>query len=297
MQESKPGPSLDSLFDQYEDIGGPEMFGPNGTAIILAVWRKSKKLGWSETFQMTNTELQYQSGIKSRDTLNTHRDKLVSSEIIQYTPPPRGQSRGAYTVSFDLLRAGKAVQEMDNFPDNPSEAVQNMDHFLGGSDKAVHKTDNFPDTVLRAFKDTITTTDRDPFDILLDEYCMLHGKLDYHVKATDVTLMQSMVDKKIPVWLITKVMRDLHKERTEAGTIISTFVYYKQAILEAWEAVKAITERVPAPTVALGEDIITDRVPIPEVALGSSPPKRTKQQKELDDLRRRAEEEKRNEQV
>lgn len=292
MHAANLEPSLESLLDQYEDIGGPETFGPNGTAIILAVWRKSKKLGWLQTFKMTNTELHFQTGIKSRETLNTHRERLAEAGIIQYTQPPLGKSKGEYTIVFGIPDKQKVVQQMDNFTDDKGEVVQNMDSFTSEKSKAVQQMDNLTDTVLKDLKDTITiTTITDPFEIIFEEFCVIHGKLDIHVKRNDIVLMQWMLNQNIPVDLIVKVMRDLYKERTAAGTVISTFVYYKKAILAAWESFKAITDRVPVPAVALGEESITSGVPVPGVALGSTM-KRTKQQQEIYELEQFIEEEK-----
>ncbi|NQX67960.1 hypothetical protein HQN90_17705 [Paenibacillus alba] len=295
MQDTNLRPSLDSLFDQYEDIGGPETFGPNGTAIILAIWRKSKRLGWIQTFHLTNTELHYQTGIKSRGTINLYREMLAEAGIIKYVAPPRGQSRGEYSINFAINKMEKVVQNMNNFVDNYTEVVQEMDNLPSVLGEVVQNTDNFNDTVLR---DTITTikTVPNPFEFLFEEYCKLHNKLDIHVKTPDVSLMQSMVSQNISVFLMVNTMKALHKERTAKGTKISGFAYYKEAILEAWESFKAITDGVPAPVVALGGESITDGAPISTVALGSSS-KRTKQQQELDDLRRRAEEERQREKV
>ncbi|CAH1190352.1 hypothetical protein PAECIP111893_00289 [Paenibacillus plantiphilus] len=282
-------PSLDSLLDQFEDIGGPETFGPNGTAIILAIWRKSRKLGWLRSFQMTNTELHFQTGIKSRETINTYRDRLASNGIMVYQPPPRGKSKGAYILNFNFI-SQKQVHNLDNLTDYKGQVVQESNSFDTTNGNEVHNLDNLTDTVLRDFKDTITTTDN-PFELLLGEFCSLHSKLDIHVKRNDIVSMQWMLDQHIPVALIIRVMRELHRERTATGKVISTFVYYKQAILDAWDAAKAITDRAPIPAVALGEESITSGVPVSEVALGSS--KRTKQQQEIDALDKFIEEERR----
>ncbi|MBP1992525.1 hypothetical protein [Paenibacillus eucommiae] len=303
MHDTYLQPSLESLLDQYEDISGPETYGPNGTAIILALWRKSRKLGWDASFSMTLTELHYQTGIKSRTTIDTYRDMLAEAGIIAYKAPPRGKSRGEYILNFDFLRI-KAVQNMDRLEDVGGKAVQEMDRFEGVSEIAVQNMDRLEaknekpvqnlDTVL---KDTITitTTIADPFEFIFKEFCNIHKKLDIHVKPTDITLMESMIDKKkIPAGFIAKVMALIYERETPKGTKINTFAYYEDAILEAWKSRKAITDRVPSPTVALGDESITSGVPVPGVAIGS--PKRTKQQQALDDLRRKAEEERQREQ-
>src|SRR4051812_31346919 len=84
-------PTLIGLLNYFEDIGGPEMYGPEGIAILLALWRKSSKLNWISSFTMTNTELQVQTGIKSRDTLNVRRNKIIEGGLIKYSPPPLGK--------------------------------------------------------------------------------------------------------------------------------------------------------------------------------------------------------------
>lgn len=115
-------------------------------------------------------------------------------------------------------------------------------------------------------KDITTTTtagketDPDPFETLFEEYCRIHQKLDIHVKPLDITIMTETIARGIPVPLIIHVMSTLHAERTAKGAKISSFAYYKNAIEEAWEAQKAITEGVPIP----------EGVPLSPVALGES---------------------------
>jgi len=204
-------------------------------------------------------------------------------------------TRAPYGIIIAVRNSKKKKNRSDkNVRSNETDRTKMSEHSDGDrtdmstlSDKNVHSNKD----IIKTF---ITTTDTEPFEKLLSEFCTLHSKLDVHVKRNDIVLMQWMLDQGIDVDLIIKVMRTVYAERTAAGTHISTFVYYKNAILEAWEAVKAITDGVPIPKgvplspVALGKESITDRVPVPAVALGS--PKRTKQQIELEELRRKREE-------
>ncbi|NOU68360.1 hypothetical protein GC096_30495 [Paenibacillus sp. LMG 31461] len=152
-------PTLEKLLIQFENIGGPEMYGPEGIVILLALWRKSSKLGWKDSFQMTNTELQVQTGIKSRETINTHRTKLMKDGLMEYTPPPRGQARGEYKLNFHFIDTGEVVQNMDHLADNflkaVGEPVQNMDHFHQIEGKPVQKLDHLTDTVLKILIDRL----------------------------------------------------------------------------------------------------------------------------------------------
>jgi len=289
-------PDLPGLLNQFEEIGGPEQFGPEGLAIILTLWRKSSKLGWMETFQMTNSELQLKTGIMTRKTLNVYRNKLVEAKLIEYDPPPRGSSRGSYTVSFNLLGGAKAVTSGNHFGNHFTEVdtkvVTSGNHFA----EVVTSGNHFGNTVL---KDTITTTTSsigEAFENVFSEFCVIHGKLDVQVKRTDVTLMQWFISKGVSDALIIKVMRQLYQERTADGAHITTFSYYKNAILDAWETAKAITDGVPVPAVALGEESITGSVPIGVVALGKQSPRSyrtSKYDQEMDELRMAKEEAKR----
>ncbi|KAF6569058.1 hypothetical protein G9G53_22460 [Paenibacillus sp. EKM206P] len=151
-------PTLSGLVEQFVTIGGPEEFGPVCFTIMVALWRKSEKLSWRRSFKMTNTELMLHTGIKSRDTLNTHRDKLVEAGMIGYIQPPRGSSKGDYSVPFDLLAVGEAVENSDHFTDNDdgvaSKVVENFDY----SGKAVGKFDYFSDTVLKDLSSSASST-------------------------------------------------------------------------------------------------------------------------------------------
>ncbi|MGF6354032.1 DnaD/phage-associated family protein [Paenibacillus sp. 4624] len=140
-------PTLSGLLEQFEAIGGPEEFGPEGIAIMVALWRRSAKLGWRKAWKMTNTDLMVQTGITNKGTLNAHRKKLVDAGLIAYIQPPRGQSKGDYSVEFDLLGVG--VEQNLNHSDSYSEEVgqeveQNLDHFDGVGEKVGQKLNHFP---------------------------------------------------------------------------------------------------------------------------------------------------------
>lgn len=301
MTESTREPTIAGLLDQFEVIGGPELFGPEGLAIMVALWRKSSKLGWKQAFQMTNTELTLQTGIRSRDTINTHRSKLVNAGIIGYSPPPRGSSRGNYLVKFNLIPVDEPVRESDNFNQVVGEPVRNLDkvggkvvqkpdHFGQVAREPVQKSDNYADTVLKDITTTPTTIDfavensddseQDGMIAILNAYCRLHGKLDFHVKPREREAMGRMVAGGMPVPFTISTMDSLLQAKREREgndfRMPTSFLYYVDAINEAWR--NSQTTSLPMAGVATGA---------PE-----EPPKRkTKFQRELEDLRRRAKEE------
>lgn len=256
MSNQKCEPTLHGLLNQFEDIGGPELYGPTGIAILLALWRKSSKLGWKESFSMTNTELQVQTGIKSRETINTIRNRLESDRLIlSYKAPPKGQSRGDYILNFHFGQPGELVQNLDNPLDNFSERVrepvQNLDNSLDNFAKPVQNLDNLLDTVL---KDTITTTSStDPYIELLEAYCKLNKRLDIHIKPKEREAMGRMVAGGMPNPFTIRTMELLLEEKREreggAFKYPTSFLYYENGIWESWNNVQ--TANIETTTVPL----------------------------------------------
>ncbi|MDO7908459.1 hypothetical protein Q5741_18830 [Paenibacillus sp. JX-17] len=295
MTESpREQPTLSGLLNQFEAIGGPEEFGPEGLAIMVALWRKSSKLGWRNFFQMTNTDLTCQTGIRSRETINTHRKKLVNAGLIEYTAPPRGQARGDYKIRFNLLDedevVGEPVQKLDKVD---GEVVQNMDHFSQVDGEPVRKLDHLADTVLKDFTTTPTTTADVELDSgesesgimeIVDAYCRLNNKLDIHVTANERDAMGKMVAGGMPNPFTIRTMESLlEAKRQREGSRFSfpnSFLYYVPGIKEAWVNQQVDSKRSADPNSVSNQPVMVE-----------SPKRLSKQQRELDDLRRRAKEE------
>ncbi|MFC6546508.1 hypothetical protein [Cohnella cellulosilytica] len=128
--------------------------------------------------------------------------------------------------------------------------------------------------------DVDAVDDRDSeFESILKAYCEIHQKLDMQVRPLDIKLMQEMIALGVPPPLIIRVMQQVHQLKMARSERVSSFAFYKNAIMDAWEAERAITEGVPIP----------EGVPLPPVALGS-PQRKTKQQRDLEELDRMQEE-------
>ncbi|WP_156158264.1 hypothetical protein [Gordoniibacillus kamchatkensis] len=153
---------------------------------------------------------------------------------------------------------------------------------------------------------TTTTTDAEPnsspidpftgqpkpaYIVLQDTFCEMHQKIDINLTQKERLLMKQMVDgDKIPVQLIIRVMKDVYGERTAEGTVITSFLYYKNPVYDVWRKEQALTDFVPTEAVALGASQ-TDPVPFGTVAPGST---RKSQRQKLDELYRLEQEELRN---
>ncbi|MNP18945.1 hypothetical protein D3C76_1114510 [compost metagenome] len=170
--------------------------------------------------------------------------------------------------------------------------VQKSDNFSEVVGEPVRESDHFPDTVLKDLTTTTTTTTED-WDLpervepdpqadgmiaILNAYCRLNQKFDFHVRPKEREAMGKMVAGGMPVPFTIRTMEGLlqaKREREgESFKYPTSFLYYVDGIEEAW-----LNSQTASP-------------PMAGVAPGESEPKKsmTKQQRELEDLRRRAKE-------
>lgn len=298
-------PPLTILLNQFLDIGGPELYGPEGLAIMIALWRKSSKLNWMPAFTMTNTELQVQTGIKTRKTLNVYRKKLVDEGVIEYSAPPLGTSRGDYKLNLGLIVAPIVVTSGNNFTENESKPVTSgynlskvgQEPVTSGTDQ-VHtvliKTlidrliDGLDNTKLISRCGVLTTVmaSKPLNEVHLENldvskrstefetyYNSLKGR-DYPISG-DWVSVQKVAKAPIPMEFILFGI-DLafarhDKTKPYPTATINHFSYCEKVILSTWAQLLKDIERSETPF-----------VPSSDVSRGSS--KKTKQQSQLDDL-------------
>lgn len=119
-------PTLSGLLDQFILVGGPEIYGPGGLAILMALWQRAGKLGWRSSFRMKGEELMQHTGIKSRATLIKHRKNLVQGNWFKYTEPPNGSSNAHYELNFSIFGFAP-VQDLN---DISLKAVQKLNESI-----------------------------------------------------------------------------------------------------------------------------------------------------------------------
>ncbi|TVX93020.1 helix-turn-helix domain-containing protein [Paenibacillus agilis] len=280
-------------FPTYSGLLEPKHYKQIGTAIWLFLWFVSsttkdiERDGTTWGVVLGNKpikipEIVEKFGVTER-TVRTWIKTLEEHEYIRVTRAPQGL---IFTVrNSKKFRNKQPESSEENFRSVDGDRKKITDQ--KGSDRknfSERSEENF-----RSNKDitrihNTTTTDStesetERFENVFQAYCRIHGKLDIHVKALDVTAMQQMIALGVPTSLIIRVMETIYQER---GGKARAFSYYRDAILEAWETEKAITSPSKG-TVALGS-------PSPQREV------RSKKQRELDDLRRRAEEARKREQ-
>lgn len=87
-----------------------------------------------------------------------------------------------------------------------------------------------------------------PLKQLEEAFSILHGIPQWSVKTTCYQTMQAMLEK-IPVAFIIETMKAIHKEKMARGGKISTFTYYKDAIIQSYaKEVSKATEHIEIPT-------------------------------------------------
>lgn len=118
---------------------------------------------------------------------------------------------------------------------------------------------------------------------ILDAYCKMHSKLDIHVSPAERQAMGQMVAGGIPISFTIQTMATMFKaKQTRQGKRFEpakSFTYYVSGINEAWENTQAVSEPDAKPE--------TKRK---VKAAQSEPPRKTKQQQEMEDLQRRMKE-------
>lgn len=268
-------------FPMYSGLLEPRHYKKIGSAIWLFLWcvssttaeRDRDGVVWGIVLgnkPVQLSELGEIFGVSSK-TVSRWLTDLESHQYIKVTRAPRGL----------IISVRNSKKYRNQTPDKNVRSLRSDETEMsthGPSDQT--KVSDQADKNVRSNKD-ITEINNDvddvdkeqEFEMILRSYCEIHQKLDIHVRPLDITLMHEMIALGVPSPLIIRVMGQVHRDKTARGERISSFAYYKNAILDAWEAERAITEGVPIPPVALG-----------------SPRRRTKQQRDLEELEKLREE-------
>ncbi|WP_240421626.1 hypothetical protein [Paenibacillus periandrae] len=125
---------------------------------------------------------------------------------------------------------------------------------------------------LKDFKDLSTTSttistdeiseskkEQDPYLQLLNAYCSLNSRLEIHVRRNEREAMGKMVAGGIPNPFTIRTMESLleakRKREGDAFELPTSFLYYKNAIWDAWRNEKALTiGEPPAAREGIGSD-------------------------------------------
>ncbi|MEK4117662.1 hypothetical protein NST44_15975 [Paenibacillus sp. FSL W8-0919] len=314
-------------FPMYSGLLEPEHYKNIGSSIWLFLWcissttRELEEGGtvWGIVLggrPLKLSEIAGYFGVNDK-TVSRWMDTLEQHEYIRVTRAARGLILSVRNSKKWPDKNVRSVEsEKTKVSDHPKSEETNMsDHKRSDktylSDQSPSEQTNMSDheqnlasdrTEMSDLKDIttttpITTTDGEWFEdepgspsqadgmiVILNAYCKLHGKLDFHVKPREREAMGRMVAGGMPVPFTISTMESLlQAKRDREGKDFkcpTSFLYYVDGINEAWR--NSQTTSPPMAGVAQGT---------PE-----QPKRMSKQQQALEDLRRRAREERQREQ-
>ncbi|NUU73990.1 hypothetical protein [Paenibacillus xylanilyticus] len=317
-------------FPIYSGILEPDHYKRIGNAIWLFLWcisSTTKEIEEEETVwgivlggkPMKLSEIAGYFGVNDK-TVSRWMDALEQHQYINVTRAPRGlilKVRNSKKRSDKNVRSVESeqtkvsdheVSDQTNMSDHnygdktilsdqsPSDQTEMSDHTLIlGSDQ----------TKLSDLKDITTTTvttvnDSDSWDDILNPvppeddgmigilnaYCQMHNKLDFNVSQKERSAMGKMVAGGTPNPFTIRTMASLlEAKRNREGDdfkLPKSFLYYVEGIEEAWANHKATEQQKPF------KPALVSNVQSPAA---TQPRRLSRQQQELADLRRRAEEE------
>ncbi|BFH63943.1 hypothetical protein [Paenibacillus azoreducens] len=303
-------------FPIYSGLLEPEHYKKIGSAIWLFLWcvssttaeREEKGTVWGIVLgnkPMKLSEISERFGVNDK-TVSRWLDTLEAHHYIQVTRAPRGLIlwvRNSKKKKDKYVRSQPSEQtEMSDHIDDDktkmsdqlgSEQTNMSDHEQNLASDRTEMSDlkdikdlttTPPTTGTEWFEDDNPDPEADGMIAILNAYCKLHSKLDFHVKPREREAMGRMVAGGMPVPFTISTMESLlqAKREREGNTfkMPTSFLYYEDAINEAWQ--NSQTTSPPMTGVAQGAPTASKRM--------------TKQQRAINDLRRRAEEERRREQ-
>ncbi|WP_125461248.1 helix-turn-helix domain-containing protein [Paenibacillus ihbetae] len=294
----------------YSGLLEPEHYKKIGSSIWLFLWcisSTTKELEEEGTVwgmvlggrPLKLSEIAGYFGVNDK-TVSRWMDTLEQHEYIRVTRAARGlilsvrnskkwADKNVRSVKGDKTKVSDHKRNDKTYlsDQSPSEQTNMSDH------ERISASDRTEMSDLKDIKDLTTTTttedwveeETDPqvdgMILILNAYCKLHGKLDFHVKPREREAMGRMVAGGMPVPFTISTMESLlQAKRDREGKDFkfpTSFLYYVDAINEAWH--NSQTTGPPMAGVAQGRPVASKRM--------------TKQQRELEELRRKAEEERR----
>ncbi|CAI6087216.1 hypothetical protein [Cohnella sp. JJ-181] len=274
-------------FPMYSGLLEPGHYKNIGSAIWLFLWcvsattaeKEKDGIVWGIVLgnkPIRSSDLEPIFGVTER-TIRSWIRSLEEHGYIRVTRAPKG-------LILTVKNSKKWSRWMAERPEVQSERPEGNFRSLDSDRKNTSDhSDERPEENFRSNKDIIKDLAVDidtAFSEIMNAYCSIHQKLDIQVRPLDVKLMYKMIAMGVPFPLIIRVMQQIHAGKMAKGERISSFAFYEGAILDAWKTEQAITEGVPIP----------EGVPLPPVAIGEPLPRKSKQQRELEELQRMREE-------
>lgn len=317
-------------FPIYSGILEPDHYKNIGNAIWLFLWcisSTTKEIEEEETVwgvvlggkPMKLSEIAGYFEVNDK-TVSRWLDALEQHQYINVTRAPRGlilkvrnskkrSDRNVRSIESERTKVSDhEVSDKTNMSDHnhgdqtilsdqsPSDQTEMSDHTANlGSDQT--KLSDLKDSTTIT---TTTTTSEDSWDDILnpvpsgdggvieilDAYCKMNNKLDIHVSQNERVAMGKMVAGGTPnpftIQTMASLLQAKRQREGESFTMPKSFLYYVEGIEQAWKIHQAPEQQQPFKPAL---------VPNIQAPAATQPRRLSRQQQELADLRRRAEEE------
>lgn len=300
-------------FPMYSGLLEPEHYKKIGSAIWLFLWcissttKEFEEEGtvWGVVLGGKPMKLSEIAGFfeVNDKTVSRWLDTLEDYHYIRVTRAPRGL---ILSVKNSKRWTDKNVRSHQNDRTNMSDHSEGEQTKM--SDQSGSERTNMSDHMekspsdqtnmsdLKDIKDLTTTTTADDTEPdeppengmiqILNAYCKLHNKFDIHVSANEREAMGKMVAGGTPNPFTIRTMESLlEAKRIREGSrfkLPKSFLYYVEGIQEAWENHLAMIDKPDKSK--------------PAHSPPEQPKRMSKQQREIEDLRRQAKEEREREQ-
>ncbi|WP_136604637.1 MarR family transcriptional regulator [Paenibacillus dokdonensis] len=287
-------------FPMYSGLLEPEHYKKIGSAIWLFLWcissttkeHEEEGIVWGIVLgnkPMKLSDISERFGVNDK-TVSRWLDTLEDHHYIRVTRAPRGLilsvKNSKKWTDRNVRSLGSDKTEMSDHNDSEQTNMSDHDPNLQ-SDRT--KMSDLKD-IIKDLNATTTANDIEPDEQpdedgmiqILNAYCKLHNKFDIHVSANEREAMGKMVAGGTPNPFTIRTMESLFEaKRTREGDkfrLPKSFLYYVEGIEEAWQNYQASSAKPGDNSQTAGPVKPTE------------PKRMTKQQRELDELRRRAKE-------
>lgn len=222
----------------------------NGTQfnIILAVLRNTygyqrKSHGISLTFLATATK-------RKKEQVKREMDRLIEMKVLFATGGSFTESREiGINKNFEEWQLGDCTLKRAHHPKQstpekghtqyPNQGTGGVPE-LGHQERKVFK-ENLKENVI-----TITD-DVDPFIQILESYCSLHKKGEWHIKPKEREAMHELLQKGISSKFVIDAMTKIRQDKVDNdGQQPQGFTYYPAQIKQAWETIHSSAQEVSA---------------------------------------------------
>lgn len=176
-----------------------------------------------------------------KDLIKRELDKLIESKIVRVfkeatfnDPREIGMNKNVSDWKVDskpISRQSTKQSTVDQsvYPQSPNQSSPSVDGLVYQERKV--------------FKESLkesTDTTNPPEIILQDEFCRIHAKGSWNLKQGEYKHFAAITSCGIPMDFIISTMTQMHDLKKSKNEKVTSFSFYYESIIEAWNAKKGV---------------------------------------------------------